>query len=81
MHCQDVLDETTTSTFRELGAYAKAQHLEGANAAFGRHRLVPTALAVAGSMNSADHAGTFAALVVYLRKQVILQKRQLSARR
>ena len=67
---QDVLEKATTSTFKELGAYVKGQHLEGVNAAFGKRRLVPTALAVAGSMNSADHAGTFSALVAYLREQV-----------
>ena len=70
---QDVLKEATTSTFKELGAYVKGQHLEGVNAAFGKRRLVPTALAVAGSMNSADHAGTFSALVAYLREQVTPQ--------
>lgn len=67
---QDVLEKATTTTFRELGAYAKAQHVIGVKAAFGRRRLVPTALAVAGSMNSADHAGTFSALVAYLQEQV-----------
>ncbi len=67
---QEVLEKATNTTFKELGAYAKAQHAGGANAAFGVRRLVPTALAVAGSMNSADHAGTFSALVAYLREQV-----------
>ena len=35
---QLVLEKATTSTFKELGAYAQAQHLEGVSAAFGRRR-------------------------------------------
>ena len=64
--------EATNCTFRELEAYAKAQHAGHTNSAFGRHRLVPTALAVAGSMNAADHAGTFSALSSFLRAKVML---------
>ena len=72
LQIQDVLEEATNSTFRELEAYANAQHAGHTNSAFGRHRLVPTALAVAGSMNAADHAGTFSALVSFLRAKVML---------
>ena len=49
----------------------KAQHVGHTTSAFRKHRLVPTALAVAGSMNVADHAGTFSALVAFLREKVM----------
>ncbi|CAK0784901.1 hypothetical protein CVIRNUC_008106 [Coccomyxa viridis] len=82
-HMRDVLEEATNSTFRELEAYANAQHAGHTNSAFGRHRLVPTALAVAGSMNAADHAGTFSALVSFLRAKgchaALLQHQDLAA--
>ena len=38
---------------------------------------MPAALAVAGSMNSADHAGTFSNLVAYLREQVAFRQRRV----
>ena len=78
---QEVLDEANAGTFRELGAFARAQHRSPSKRTRGAHgvhpgagrvrdeRLVPAALTVAGGVNSVDHARTFPDLVRLLRAQ------------
>jgi hypothetical protein len=77
---QEVLDEANAGTFQELAAFVRAQHgspskrarggSSSGGAAVRRTRLIPTALAVAGGVNSTDHARTFPDLVSLLRAQV-----------
>jgi len=65
-----VLEETNAAKFAELAGFVAAEHraARGAGGGAGRQRL-PAALAVAGGVNSADHAQTFPALVDLLRRQ------------
>ena len=73
---QEVLDGANASTFRELAAFAHAQHSSpskrprGSGSAGRSTRLIPTALTVAGGVNSIDHARTFPDLLALLRGQV-----------
>ena len=69
---QEVLEATNTSAFQALAAYAFQQHSSPHKwrAAASRQRIIPTALAVAGSISAADHSETFPALVAELRRKV-----------
>lgn len=72
---QEVLQKAHEGTFKELAAFARMQHTSTAKrraseASLGYQRLVPTAMAVAGGVNSTDHARTFPELVTLLRSQV-----------
>lgn len=72
---QETLDDTDSGVFQELLAFAQASHAvsqrqAAAIAAAGLcagHQLLPTALVLAGGVNSADHCTTFPALAAHLR--------------
>lgn len=71
---QQVLEDANEGTFKDLASFARAQHSNPSNwrsATAGYHRLLPTALTVAGGVNSSDHARTFPDLVSLLRSQVL----------
>ena len=69
---QEVLEATNTSAFHALAEYAFQQHISPhkRRSAASRQRIIPTALAVAGSISAADHSETFPALVAELRRKV-----------
>ena len=74
-HGQEVLRHADDMTFGEVADYVFAQHRPRPpkNCQTGntlRQRYLPTALAVAGGVNSADHARTFADLADRLRTKV-----------
>ena len=72
---QEVLEDANKGTFRELASFARAQQCSPSKrrtTSAGYQRLLPTALTVAGGVNSSDHARTFPDLVSLLRAQVPL---------
>ena len=65
---QAVQDSANADTFERLAAYAFQEHASCSKRQ--RQRIVPTALAVSGSINPADHADTFPGLLQALRDKV-----------
>lgn len=70
---QEVLESTNQETFAHLADFAVEQHQEYNPAKrisyVAAQRLIPTALTVAGGVNSADHARTFPDLVALLKSK------------
>lgn len=69
---QGVLDAANAETFDGLAEYAFEKHSNPhkRRRTGGRQRMVATALAVAGSINAADHSETFPSLAECLRSKV-----------
>ena len=67
------LERTNQGTLRTVSDFAASQHRSHAKrgpAATPLCRMVPTAVIVAGGINAADHASTFADLIKLLRAEV-----------
>ena len=71
---QAVLDSANAETFDRLAEYAFEKHCNPhkRRRTGARSRMVATALAVAGSINVADHSETFPSLAACLRRKVPL---------
>ena len=70
---QDVLEQTSQATLKTVSDFAASQHRSRAKRCGPAHplrRLVPTAVTIAGGINAADHADTFAELIRVLRAEV-----------
>ena len=67
---QRVLEDSSSQTFREIGAFVQQSHPSQPGKA--RQRILPTALAIAGSINAADNIDTFPSLQRFLHSQVCL---------
>ena len=67
------MEQTSQATLRTVAEFAASQHRSRAKCrgpVSPLRRLVPTAVTVAGGINAADHANTFADLVKLLRTEV-----------